>query len=129
MKLMPLDAIRKALSLERAIALQEEGFRLYTEGKVMMPPVGYMDLGCARGEVHVKTGWIQDDSLFVVKIAGAYPQNPGRGLPTVQGAMVVMNAETGQPEAFFFARPDPRPGRQGEHPQRARRHPALPARR
>lgn len=102
MKLMNLDEIKQALDLENAIALQEEGFRLYSEGRVTVPPVGYIDLGRDRGDVHIKYGWIDDDDTFAVKVAGAFHKNTtDRGLPSTQGTILVFDANTGQTRAIL----------------------------
>ncbi len=95
MKVIPLDEIRSRLDLKRAIAMQEEGFRLFSGGKVTVPPVGYMKMGEHFGEVHIKYGWIKDDKIFVVKIAGAYSQS------RVQGMILAFNAATGEPIAVL----------------------------
>jgi ornithine cyclodeaminase len=75
----------KLENIEHAVALQEEGFALYSKGKVTVPPVGYMTFGQDTGEVHLKYGWIEGDDSYVVKLAGAFYQNPVKyKLPTIQ---------------------------------------------
>ncbi len=73
MKVISLEEIKSRLDIKKAITMQEEGFKLFSEGKVTVPPVGYMRMGKNFGEVHIKYGWIKDDEIFIVKIAGAYP--------------------------------------------------------
>ncbi|MFN0065130.1 MAG: hypothetical protein ACKVOH_02710 [Chlamydiales bacterium] len=97
MKIMSLEEIKSHLDLKKSIAMQEEGFKLFSEGKVTAPPVGYMKIGEDFGEVHIKYGWIEGDEVFVVKIAGAYPQNKSK----VHGMILVFNAETGVPVALL----------------------------
>ncbi|MBX9744340.1 MAG: hypothetical protein K2X08_03920, partial [Chlamydiales bacterium] len=91
MKVISLEEIKSRLDLKKAIAMQEEGFRLFSEGKVTVPPVGYMQMGEHFGAIHIKYGWIQDDKFFVVKIVGAYPQNKAK----IQGIILVFDAKTG----------------------------------
>jgi len=97
MKIMTIQQIKSRLNIENAIALQEEGFRFYSEGKVTVPPVGYMDLGKDLGDVHVKYGWINGDEIFVVKIAGSYYHNVDK----VQGVILVFDAKTGKLSAIL----------------------------
>ena len=97
MQVMNLQEIKSRLNIEKVIALQEEGFKLYSEGKVTVPPVGYMNLGQDFGEVHVKYGCIRGDEVFVVKIAGSYHQNATK----VQGIIIAFDAKTGQPKAIL----------------------------
>lgn len=97
MKILSLAEIQSRLDLNRAIAMQEEGFKLFSEGKVTVPPVGYMNMGKDFGEVHIKYGWIQGDEIFIVKVAGAYPQNKAK----IQGMILVFEAKTGVPVALL----------------------------
>ncbi|MCH9625928.1 MAG: Delta(1)-pyrroline-2-carboxylate reductase [Chlamydiales bacterium] len=97
MKVISLEEIKSRLDIKKAITMQEEGFKLFSEGKVTVPPVGYMRMGKNFGEVHIKYGWIKDDEIFIVKIAGAYPQNKAK----VQGMILVFNANTGTPIAIL----------------------------
>jgi len=91
MKIISLEEIKSRLDLKKAIVMQEEGFRLFSQGKVTVPPVGYMQMGEQFGKVHIKYGWIQNDKIFVVKIVGAYPENKAK----IQGVILVFNAKTG----------------------------------
>lgn len=97
MKVISPKEIKLCLDLKKSIAMQEEGFKLFSEGKVTVPPVGYMKMDEDFGEVHIKHGWIKGDKVFVVKIAGAYPQNRSK----VQGMILVFNARTGMPIAIL----------------------------
>lgn len=102
MKVINLEEIKYSLDIEEAVRLQEEGFKLYSKGKVRAPPVGYLNLGKGIGEVHLKYGWIEGDAIFAVKMAGAFPQNPEKhGLPSVQGIIFVFDAATGQTRAIL----------------------------
>ncbi|MDF2549149.1 MAG: ornithine cyclodeaminase family protein, partial [Chlamydiales bacterium] len=97
MQWMNLSQIKAALNFEKALKLQEEGFELYSTGKVTLPPVGYMNFGKEGGDLHIKCGWIQGDSVFAVKIAGAFYQNPKKHqLPSLQGVILVFDASTGR---------------------------------
>ena len=61
MKVMQVSEIKDVLNIQHAIALQEEGFALYSKGKVKVPPVGHMNFGQEVGEVHIKYGWVELD--------------------------------------------------------------------
>lgn len=94
MKVIGLNEIKEKIELKHVIALQEEGFRLYSAGEVTVPPVGYMKMEPNIGEVHIKYGWVKDDPVFVVKVAGAYAGG-------IQGMMMAVDAHTGAPQYFL----------------------------
>jgi ornithine cyclodeaminase/alanine dehydrogenase-like protein (mu-crystallin family) len=79
-----------------------EGFRLHAAGRINTPPP--MELPAAGGAFHIK-GAVADaphSKFAVVKINGNFPRNPELfGLPTIQGALVLFNAESGSPLAIL----------------------------
>ena len=49
-----LDQIKSVIDLESLIASQEAGFLAYSEGRVDVPPVGYLGFPEVRGDCHIK---------------------------------------------------------------------------
>ncbi|HEV7308493.1 ornithine cyclodeaminase family protein [Ensifer sp.] len=66
-----------------------------SDGRANLPPVGYLALPGRNADCHVKYGYIEGDPIFVVKIASGFYDNPTRGLPSSNGMMVAVSAETG----------------------------------
>lgn len=87
--------IEAAVDLDRAFIALEEGFKAAAAGQVQMPPVGYLGFPAHHGDCHIKFGHIAGDSIFVVKIATGFYDNPAKGLPTTSGMMIALSAETG----------------------------------
>ncbi len=75
--------------------LIEEGFGAYSDGRVVVPPVGEMSFVAPPGDTHIKYGFINDDDCFVVKIASGFYDNPTLGLPSNSGLMLVFSQKTG----------------------------------
>lgn len=91
-----LDQIRSAIQIPDLINVIEEGFKLYSLGKVTVPPVGHLAFPKTHGDVHIKYGYIQDDEYFVIKIASGFYDNPKIGLPSSNGLMLVFSQKTGE---------------------------------
>ncbi|MEM1433630.1 MAG: ornithine cyclodeaminase family protein [Pseudomonadota bacterium] len=102
MKVVELNAIRQAYDPAEATERIRAGFVAYSAGKVTVPPVGQLDFPEADGECHIKYGWIAGDSVFLVKIASGFYNNPRLGLPTSNGLMLLFSAETGAAEALLL---------------------------
>ena len=66
-----------------------------TDGRASLPPVGYLPLPGRNADCHIKYGYIEGDPIFVVKIASGFYDNPAKGLPSSNGMMVAVSAETG----------------------------------
>ncbi len=93
MKVISLKEIKSRLDLKRAIAMQEEALSFFSQGKVTVPPVGYMKMGEDLGEVHIKYGWIKGDEIFIVKMQELTHTNKAK----VQGIILAFDAKTGVP--------------------------------
>jgi len=84
------------------IAAMEKGFIDYSNGKTVVPPVGELIFEKAKGDAHIKYGYIKEDDFFVIKIATGFYDNPKIGLPSSQGMMLVFSQKTGQPIAILL---------------------------
>jgi alanine dehydrogenase len=89
------------LSIEECTKAVEDVFRLYGEGKTQAP--GVLGVHAHDGGFHIKAGILQlNRSYFAAKINANFPQNPKRlGLPTIQGVIVLSDANNGYPLAVM----------------------------
>jgi ornithine cyclodeaminase len=95
--------LRARLTLDlAAIDVVEAGFARLAGGGVTMPPVMSMHLPEVNGEVDVKTAFVPGLEGFAVKISPGFFDNPGRGLPSTSGLMVVLDAQTGRVRAVLL---------------------------
>ncbi len=91
-----LPEIEESLSNFDVIEIIEEGFVAYSQGKVVVPPVGEMIFESPPGDAHIKYGFIQGDEYFVIKIATGFYENARLGISTSNGLMLVFSQKTGQ---------------------------------
>jgi ornithine cyclodeaminase len=91
-----ISEVIKKISVNDIIDSIEEGFVLYSQGKVIVPPVGELIFKDPPGESHIKYGYIIGDDYYVIKIAAGFYENSKLGLPTNSGLMLVFNQKTGQ---------------------------------
>lgn len=93
-----IEAVLSADDLIRAV---RHAFTAFSNGAVTTPPVGYLPFSNPPGDMHIKYGHIKGDPVFVVKLATGFYDNPKQGLPSSNGLMLVMSAETGVPLALL----------------------------
>ena len=74
----------------------EKGFIAYSEGGVVVPPVGELIFDDPPGEAHIKYGYIKGDKYYVIKMASGFYNNNLLGLPNSSGLMLLFNQLTGQ---------------------------------
>jgi ornithine cyclodeaminase len=99
-KVVPLELIRAAIPGLELIEPIEEGFSAYSTGRAVVPPVG--ELLLEKGEVHIKYGYLHGDDYYVIKIASGFYGNPGLGLPSGNGMMLLFSQQTGAPVAILL---------------------------
>jgi ornithine cyclodeaminase/alanine dehydrogenase-like protein (mu-crystallin family) len=89
------------LSLPDCIEAVEAAFRAHAEGRVLGP--GVLGVHAAAGGFHIKAaGLVGERSYFAAKTNGNFPDNPRRhGLPTIQGTLVLADADRGAPLAVM----------------------------
>jgi len=99
--LLSRNDIDRLLSLHECIAAVENVFRQQGEGKV--PPPGILGVNAPRGGLHVKAGLLPGDRNYLVaKLNANFPGNNAHfGLPTIQGVIVVFDANNGVPLAIL----------------------------
>lgn len=73
----------------------EEGFVAYSQGKVVVPPVGELVFEKPPADVHIKYGYIKNDDYFAIKIASGFYQNFKIGLPTSDGLILLFSQRDG----------------------------------
>jgi ornithine cyclodeaminase len=96
------EQIERALQGIDVTAAIEEGFIAYSEGKVVVPPVGELVFDDPPGDVHIKYGYIKDDDYFVIKVASGFYGNVKLGLPPADGLMLVFSQKTAQLECILL---------------------------
>ena len=89
------------LSLHECIDAVENVFRLQGQGKIPAP--GILGVRATGGGLHVKAGLLPGNrNYFVAKLNANFPGNNAHfGLPTIQGVIVVFDAENGLPLAIL----------------------------
>ena len=93
--------VARSLSMEACIAAVENAFREYGEGRAGAP--GILGMHADDGGFHTKAALMaQGKKYFAVKTNANFPGNPQRnGLPTIQGVVLLFDAEYGRPLAVM----------------------------
>ncbi|MDH3733677.1 MAG: hypothetical protein OEU54_09085 [Gemmatimonadota bacterium] len=93
---LSLDEIKRLIDVPELIREIETGFVLYSEGRVVVPPVGFLHFDDPPGDVHIKYGFVTGDDYYVLKMASGFYDNPDLGLPASNGLLLVFSQKTGE---------------------------------
>jgi ornithine cyclodeaminase len=102
MHVISLEAIERVLPQLDVVALMEEGFVAYSQGRAVVPPVGELIFEDPPGETHIKYGYLRGGDYYVIKIASGFYGNTELGLPSGTGMMLLFSQKTGFPEAVLL---------------------------
>ena len=93
--------VAKLLTIEECIVAVEKAFELRALGAAVAP--GILGVHSAGGGFHIKAGALNlAKPYFVAKVNANFPQNTKLfGLPTIQGIILVSDAENGIPLAVM----------------------------
>lgn len=102
MLLLTRSEVASLLGLAECINAVEEAFRLHAEGSGLPP--GVLETLTGDGGFHIKAAGLRlaGGSYYAAKVNGNFPANPERfGLPTIQGVVILFDAERGRPLAVM----------------------------
>lgn len=85
-----------------AIDAVANGFKWLSQGKVTMPPIMHIEVPEHKGDVDIKSAYVQGLDRFAVKIGAGFFENHKLGLPSSPAMMVVISAVTGMTQAVLL---------------------------
>lgn len=97
-----LDQIKAVVRDLPLTSIISEGFKAYSKGDVIVPPVGELNFDNPPGDTHIKYGYIKNHETYVIKIASGFYKNPEIGLPSSTGMMLVFYQKTGMLKAILL---------------------------
>ena len=87
--------VSELLTLKDCVLAVEQAFRLHGEGRAPAP--GVLGVHAQGGGFHIKAGTLPlSRNYFAAKANANFPGNPARGLPTIQGVILLFDADDGQ---------------------------------
>jgi ornithine cyclodeaminase len=102
--MLDLDEIKSLIDTPQLIEEIETGFVLYSEGKVVVPPVGFLHFDDPPGDVHIKYGFVSGGDYYVLKMASGFYDNAKLDLPVADGVILVFSQKTGALELILLDR-------------------------
>lgn len=94
-RVVELEEIRRLIDTPKLIQAIEDGFVLYSDGKVVVPPVGFLHFDEPPGDVHIKYGFVKGDDFYVLKMASGFYKNAALGQSVADGLILVFSQQTG----------------------------------
>lgn len=97
MRVFELAEIKRVLPKLDLFPLIKEGFKAYSLGLTVVPPVGELLFDDPHGDVHIKYGYIKGDDYYVIKIASGFYGDVSLDISATQGGvMLLFDQKTGK---------------------------------
>jgi ornithine cyclodeaminase len=93
--------IADVLTFSNLIPALRAGFIDHSLGRAQSAPITNIDFPAVNGEMHIKPGYLLSDNNICVKLVTCFYDNPGKGLPTRDGTIVIADRQTGQFKAIL----------------------------
>ena len=101
-RLLTEAELRQVVGVDQpALDAVESAFSWLAQGRVNMPPIMHI-AARNRGDVDVKSAYVEGLPAFAIKIASGFYGNPERGLPSGSAMMVLLSSETGFCQAVLL---------------------------
>lgn len=105
MRVVPYEEVRAVATPGRIVEAVRVGFMAHASGRVRQALTSHLafagDGGARAGDCHVKWGHDEASTYFVIKVATSFYSNPQHGLPSSNGLVLLMSAQTGEPVALL----------------------------
>jgi ornithine cyclodeaminase/alanine dehydrogenase-like protein (mu-crystallin family) len=101
LRILNADNVRQALPMNEAIAAMKLAFAQLSAGLADVPLRSQVHVADQDGVTLIMPAYLQDSRDLAVKIVSVYPNNARRRLPTIHAAVLVVDADTGQPVALL----------------------------
>ncbi len=102
-KVIQKEMLEKVIKLDKeAIDCIENAFRISATKEVIMPPIMRLDIKEHNGEIDVKSAYVPGLDSFAIKMSPGFFDNPKKGLPSLNGLMILFSSYTGLVEAVLL---------------------------
>ncbi len=93
MRYLTDEDVARVADPKKVVEMVEEAYKLYSLGKVVMPVRSRIE--AEKGDILLMPCYIPSMNIFSLKLVTVYPENVGRGLPTINAVVAVLDASTG----------------------------------
>jgi ornithine cyclodeaminase len=101
LRILNASEVRQALPMTAAIAAMKTAFAELARGEVSLPLRTQVDVSAHDGVALFMPAYASRSDALTIKAVAVYPGNASRGLPTIHGVVLVLEANSGRPVALL----------------------------
>jgi ornithine cyclodeaminase/alanine dehydrogenase-like protein (mu-crystallin family) len=100
-KILDTNDVKKSIQMGQVIAAVKEAFIQLSEGQAVVPLRSQVPVNRKNGMALFMPAYLQESHSLGAKIVSVFPENASLGLPTIHAVVVVLDADTGRPQAVM----------------------------
>jgi alanine dehydrogenase len=100
-RILTREEVHRALPMSQAIEAVRDAFAQLSTGRADVPLRTSLKVPRHDGVALFMPAYLSDDDGMGIKIVSVFNHNPAKGLPLIHALVIVLNAETGAPEAVM----------------------------
>ena len=102
-RILTASEVRQALPMRETIEAMKRAYAAWSEGRAEIPQRISLPVAPREAVSLFMPAYVQemDEDALAVKVVSVFPQNPQRGIPLIQSAVLVLDPETGAPAALL----------------------------
>lgn len=94
---------KELLTLSMAIDAVEKAYRQKYSGEGKVWPMVFHEFTPGEADLDIKSGNLDGDGIFGLKVVSWFGNNSGKGIPALFGTSMIFDVETGEPRAVLNA--------------------------
>lgn len=102
-KVLDKEAIEKLITVEDAVSAVEKAYIQYAEGSASLWPVITEEFASHNADMDIKSGCMEKEGVFGLKLVSWFGDNASLGLPQLYGTTLLFDSATGSPLALVNA--------------------------
>jgi alanine dehydrogenase len=100
-RILSREEVQRALPMSQAIMAVKDAFVQLSTGRADVPLRASLDVSRHNGVTLFMPAYLSDDDAMAMKIVSVFNDNPSKDLPLIHALVIVVDAETGAPEAVM----------------------------
>lgn len=104
-RILSKENIQSVFTLSMALEAVEQAYREKDSGQGEVWPMVFHEFDPGHADLDIKSGNLNSEGVFGLKLVSWFGDNPSRGLPALHGTSLLFDLATGEPKAMLNAGP------------------------
>lgn len=103
LKVLSLSDVQKCIDMSQAISVMEEAFNEYHQNKTILPLRTPVPVEKEHAMMLTMPAYLSQQNALGLKVVSIFPGNAEKNKPAINGALLLINEETGEAKAIMEA--------------------------